>query len=136
MALNLEIVERAIKQIEALEEIRSQHCGTGVSFANTKGDCWVQDDWRYVGECGTAMCLAGWINTLDCGEWIEKSSFLIARKDEPGTYTTTRCDRVVTAERRAMNVTGISRQDADYLFSSGRTIQDMKDWVEEQREAQ
>ena len=51
MAFNLELVERALKQIEAFPEE------------------WDQNDWRTQNRCGTAYCFAGHVAMLAGASW-------------------------------------------------------------------
>jgi hypothetical protein len=150
--LDLEPIERAIKQIEALEETSKAkwyatsyhylYClkedGSGTNDGTTGKEAWYQGVWRQVTHCGTAMCLAGWIADMNGGIWIEDSSYLVPTEEErakapqmdtiPGTAPifTAPADRVV-------NITGIDWAEADYLFSPDRTLQNMKDWLEEKQ---
>ena len=112
MALNLDIIETAIKQIEVLEEQRLEAGVSVKAYINEdsleEGMCryaWNQSEWRIVGMCGTSMCLAGWICDLDCGEWVSDTSFLEPRPEEPEEDMTY---MGIPAMQRAINVTGIS----------------------------
>ena len=135
--LNLDIIETAIKQIEVLEEQRLEAGVSRRAYINEdspeEGMCryaWNQNEWRTVGMCGTSMCLAGWICDLDCGEWVNDTSFLESRPEEPEEDLTY---MGIPAMQRAINVTGISDDDANYLFAHNTTIGMMKDWLKEKR---
>lgn len=148
--LNLDIIETAIKQIDVLEEqrlkwIQERLSQTGeivssrILYINSDWTleegtlpryAWNQSEWRIVGTCGTSMCLAGWICDLDCGEWVTYTPFLKPRPEEPEEDVTY---MGIPAMRRAINVTGISDDDANYLFAHNTTIGMMKDWLKEKR---
>ena len=142
--LNLDIIETAIKQIEVLEEQRLEAGVSRRAYINEdspeEGMCryaWNQNEWRTVGMCGTSMCLAGWICDLDCGEWVNDTYFLESRPEEPEEYLTYirsgSRHMGIPAMQRAINVTGISELDANYLFAHSTTIGMMKDWLKEKR---
>jgi hypothetical protein len=139
--LDLEPIERAVKQIETLEETSKAkgyetsyhylYCfnkdGNYAGDESTGKEAWYQGTWRQVGHCGTAMCLAGWIADMNGGTWVGKTSYLELFEGEEPEYPGD--PAYITPARRVVSITGIDWAEADYLFGPDTTLQNMKDWL-------
>lgn len=79
-------------------------------------------------DCGTTGCLAGWVVSFD--GW--KPVFPKWAFDGPRASV----DEVTKDGKRALimdaakDILGITGEEAEYLFSAGRTVQEMRDFVE------
>lgn len=97
------------------------------------GQVWDQNHWRAplgdsTGECGTAMCFAGWAAQLDGGRWLswrEEWAWLRARKGETPEVVTPDGQPLVHVRERAERRLGLTEQEASELFSVRNTLSDL-----------
>lgn len=90
---------------------------------------WYQATWR----CETALCFAGWAVTLAGGRWLTKpgdrfDQFLAPEPDDPKEDIGT---RGVHIRRRAKRLLGLDEEQADRLFASCNTLEDLREIVAE-----
>lgn len=96
---------------------------------------WVQDSYR----CQTGMCFAGWAVTLDGGQWYSPdptSTYgdgLVARPDDPAVDVWPLGDgtRAILASARAQRILGLDGYQAEDLFASYNTLDDIRQIVAE-----
>lgn len=135
--VNIEKLQMAVKQIEAEPER------------------WKQSDWRtqvddqeaqvtpdsttdpaaLVVDCHTAFCLAGiacqYLDDEGPAAWLDEEHLLARAGDHlPKNVRTNSPISAVTAHHRAMRLFDIDSDQARYLFDGGRTLQEIKFYIQ------
>lgn len=82
---------------------------------------WDQGTWR----CETAMCFAGHAADIAGAQWVGKGKYLLADPDiDPPEKI--RSTGVTTASARAVQVLGITWEQANGLFVGSNTLDDLR----------
>lgn len=88
---------------------------------------WDQTTWRRPtgNECGTAMCFAGWVADLSGAEWYSNTAGTVefAKVDVGGVP--------VWVDEYATAALGIKSWEAEQLFESSNTLDDLREIVED-----
>lgn len=88
---------------------------------------WDQATWRRPtgNECGTAMCFAGWVADLSGAEWYSNTagSVEFSKVDVGG--------EPVWVDEYATAVLGIKPWEAQHLYESSNTLDDIREIVED-----
>lgn len=110
-----------------------------LAHIETHPELWDQTRWRTETEnCGTAYCFAGWAATLDGGQWYSDDpgsacgDDLLA-VDEDGEYVMALKDGtlVTDIQARAERILGLTESQAEMLFYSLNTLDDLRGIVAE-----
>jgi len=90
---------------------------------------WNQTNWR----CGSTACFAGHAAMLDGGQWEDEfSDDLLARDDDPeaSVWKSQGGPPVISVERRARRILGLTGADAGDLFFGYNDLDDLRAWVD------
>jgi hypothetical protein len=101
MTINTELLLRTLEQIERHPEL------------------WNQRDWC----CGTSHCFEGWAVTLAGGEWIDDQHL---KPEEEQYIPDWPAPDGILADMRAMEVLGVSLDQAIDLFDQDNTLEDLR----------
>lgn len=86
---------------------------------------WVQSSWR----CDTVMCFAGHAATIDGGQWATHrvdTSHLIERPGDRSDREYGAPEGMIHAADRARHILGLDCRQADALFDSDNTLDDLR----------
>lgn len=85
---------------------------------------WNQKTWR----CETGFCFAGWAVELTGGRWVTYGNglypYVLAEDDDPPEHVD--YDGEVECAYRAERILGLTGQEAQYLFHSENTLDDLR----------
>ena len=124
---NIELLDKVLKHIEDHPE------------------AWSQADWRteydealavdpesgreiLAVDCGTAFCFAGWACQMEGGKWADTTSLIPIDEDDPFDILG---DDTVFASTRAQRLLGLTSEQAEDLFRSENTLDDIREMVAE-----
>lgn len=131
-AVNVDLLRQGVEWVEEQAELP------------IKDQCWWQGEWRSPGPdaypprtCGTTYCLAGYVCTAAGGRWVKDRTMFYLRMEDADRGRTLlygHDDRpelpkrglFVTAEGRARRLLGLAPHEADELFRSSNSSEDVR----------
>jgi hypothetical protein len=120
---NIELLDKVLKHIEDHPETWEQEV-----WRTEEDEAWVKDPETGVEvltvDCGTAFCFAGWTCQMEGGKWVDNSSLLAVPEDEIHPLR-----NWILASDRAERLLGLAEYEADALFRSENTLEDIREIV-------